>query len=93
MSDLVSPPAALQEEYRQYIEGLQRPWCAENRSRSRDVYEVMSERDRAEVHGIMAHWARYITPFAEAWWKERGYSIVWPDDNSKPEQYCKLEAA
>lgn len=93
MSTIVSPPNALREEYCRYIEGLQRPWLAENRSRSKDVYPVMSERDRAEVHSIMARWATYITPLAENWWKERGYGIIWPDDNTKPEQYYKLEAA
>lgn len=91
--EIVSPPAALRKEYWRYIEGLRRPWFAANRSRSKDVFEVMSKRDRAEVHDIMARWEQYISPLAEAWWKEHGYGIVWPDDNTKPEQYYKLEAA
>jgi len=45
------------------------------------------------VHQRMAQWARYVTPFAEAWWKERGCGVKWPDDNSKPMQVFKLQTA
>lgn len=85
---------ALTEEYRAYIDRLHFEWKQrpENQSRSKDVYEVMSERDRAIVHAIMNSWSAYVTPFAEAWWKERWYEVRWPDDDSKPMQVRNLAA-
>jgi len=82
---------ALDAEYRKYVGKLQAAWIARNRSTSRDVLEVMSPRDREEVDNIIARWGRYITPLAEAWWRERGYEVIWPDDNSKPVQFRKLD--
>ena len=92
------PPAqaefdALDEEYRAYISELKVSWLVQNRFDSWDVYEVMRPEERKKVHQRIAQWGRYITPFAEAWWKKRGYAVVWPDDDSKPMQVCKLEAA
>jgi hypothetical protein len=81
---------ALDKEYREYVERLRIPWLFENRVRSKNVYEVMDEEERKEVHERMAAWSRYITPLAEAWWKKRGYGIIWPDDDSKPVQLYKL---
>jgi hypothetical protein len=84
---------ALNKQYGEYIGRLKTSWLSENRMRSGEVYEVMRSEERAEVHRRIAAWGRYITPFAEAWWKERGYGIVWPDDNSKPMQIYRLQAA
>jgi hypothetical protein len=80
-------------EYKKYIDDLRSKWRQrpENQSRSKDVYEVMSEYDRAIVHAIMNRWPAYITPFAEAWWRERGYEVRWPDSDSEPMQVRKLE--
>jgi len=50
----------------------------------------MNERNREEVDNIIAIWGRYITPLAEAWWEERGYRVVWLNNNSKPIQLHKL---
>jgi len=82
---------ALWQEFRAYVESLQRSWAARNRVHSKDVYEVMRPKERAEVDACIAGWARHITPLAEAWWKERGYGVVWPDDNAQPMQLTKLE--
>jgi hypothetical protein len=83
--------AALLEEHIQYIEQLKAQWLSQNRVRSRDVYEVMRPEDRQEVHRKIKEWETYITPIAEAWWRERGYGVIWPDDNSKPMQVYKLK--
>ncbi len=32
-----------------------------------------------------------IGPVAEAWWKERGYGCVWPEDDSEPMKVYELE--
>lgn len=77
---------ALSAEYKTYINGLRADWLAQNRVKSKDVYEVMRPEEQALVHRRIAEWADYVTPYAEAWWKERGYGVKWPDDNSKPMQ-------
>jgi hypothetical protein len=79
-------------EFRTYVEELKRKWTVGKRVDSKEVYEVMNARDRERVDNIIDAWGRYITPFAEAWWKERGYGVVWPDDNSEPMQVVKLDA-
>lgn len=84
---------ALNVEYEAYIQELWRPWLQENRVRSRDVYEVMRSEEQELIHRRIEQWARYVTPFAEAWWKEHGFGVVWPDDNSKSMQVYKLESA
>lgn len=84
---------ALDKEFQAYIGRLKTEWLASNRSRSKDVYEVMRPQERTEVHHCIDRWGKYVTPFAEAWWKVRGYEVVWPDDNSKPMQVRKLDAA
>jgi hypothetical protein len=78
-------------EYKAYIEKLKREWRSENYVRSNNVYEVMDSREREGVHARINQWARYITPFAETWWKERGYEVLWPDDSSKPMLVRKLK--
>jgi hypothetical protein len=80
----------LNVEYKKYIEGLWARWIPENRVRSRDVFEVMRPEEQAKVRRVADLWADYVTPFAEAWWKERGYGVIWPKDNSKPMQVYKL---
>lgn len=85
------PSVELRTAYQAYVTKLRTAWLTENRSRSKGVFEVMSQTDKDEVRRIMARWEAYITPLAEAWWKERGYGIVWPTDNALGEQYFKLE--
>lgn len=53
----------------------------------------MDSYEREEVQRRIRQWQMYITPFAEAWWKERGYEVFWPDDSSKPMQVRKLEVS
>lgn len=92
---------ALDKEFREYVNKLKTDWLAKNPANvardifgvQKDVYEVMNQRDRDRVHAVIAQWGRYITPIAEAWWKERGYAVVWPDDDSKPVKYYKLKGA
>ncbi len=83
---------ALNKEYKVYIEKLRRDWVPRNQVDSNRVYEVMYPHERAKVQENISAWSRYITPFAESWWKERGYGIVWPEDDSNPIQLYKLEA-
>ena len=83
----------LNVEYEAYVRRLRVAWLRENRFDSKDVYEVMHPTEREKVHECIAQWKRYITPFAEAWWEERGYGVVWPEDDSNPMQVYKLKAA
>lgn len=76
-------------EYKAYIDKLWADWRDANRVRSKNVYEVMDPHEREEVHRRMRQWEVYITPLAEAWWKERGYEVSWPDVSSKPMQVRK----
>lgn len=73
----------LNAEYKKYILALRRVWLAENRDKSRVLYELMSPDQRAHVHRVTTRWQEYITPIAEAWWAERGYAITWPEGESK----------
>lgn len=82
--------AALDKEYRAYIEKLQIAWLAHNRMSSRDVLEVMRPEERAEVDRRIAVWIAYVTPLGEAWWAERGWGVIWPTDNSEPMKVYKL---
>ena len=84
---------ALDAEYKSYIKELRSTWLARNRVRSKNVYEVMSEEEREKVHQCIGSWKRYITPLSEAWWQERGFGVMWPDDDSEPMKVHKLEAA
>jgi len=93
MSTTEAEVRALNTEYETYIRKLRAEWLAKNRPRSRDVYEVMRPEEQAEVHRCIARWQDYVTPLAEAWWKERGYGVVWPDDDSKPMRVYKLKVA
>jgi hypothetical protein len=87
---------ALNLEYGEYIGELKRKWLAENRMISNgilasNVYETMDTEERAEVHGLINEWGQYITPLAEAWWKARGYKVIWPNDNEQNIKLQKLE--
>jgi len=84
---------ALGQEYEAYIRKLKVEWLAKNRITSGDVYEVMRPHEREKVHQRMAEWGTYVTPFAEAWWKERGFGVIWPEKESEPIQVYKLEQA
>lgn len=53
----------------------------------------MSPAEQAKVEEKKSELSRYITPLSEAWWKERGWGVLWPDDDSKPMQVFKLETA
>ncbi len=81
---------SLDIEYRAYIARLRADWDAHHPFRSNDVFEVMRPEERRRLQQHIEQWGRYVEPFAEAWWKERGYGVIWPDDNSKPMQVHKL---
>ena len=93
VTSIQSEVDALNAEYEVYVRKLRTEWLSQNRVDSNDVYEVMRPEQRAEVHQRIAQWGRYITPLAEAWWKERGYGVIWPEDDSKPMQVYRLGAA
>jgi hypothetical protein len=76
--------AVLELEYKSYVDTLRAAWIRENYVRSKDVYEVMSEMDRARVNQRMRAWDRYITPLVEKWWEDRGYVLVWPENDTDP---------
>ncbi len=80
-------------DYRAYIEQLRTAWLETKRVTSKKVLELMCPDERAEVDVRVAEWARHVTPLANAWWKERGYGVIWPADDTKPEQHFKLEPA
>ncbi len=77
--------------YQMYISEIRAQWLASHRVESKDVYEAMSRENRERVHQVIAEWGRYVTPLAESWWRERGYGVVWPDDDSKPMRIYKLK--
>lgn len=82
---------SLCEEFKLYIDELKTKWNGDNRPpQFRDVYEVLRPDERKQIEDHINHWGIYIKPIAEAWWKERGYEVNWPDDNSKPVGYYKL---
>ncbi len=88
---------ALSQKYRLFIQDLKSKWLVENRTRSRglgfgnDCYETMSPNQRKDVDNKIKQWGIYITPLAEAWWKERGYGVIWPDDDKENMKLYKLE--
>lgn len=84
---------ALDKEYREYICRLRSEWILQNRVHSNDVYEVMRPEEQARVHSRIDQYKRHITPIAEAWWKKRGFRVVWPDDDSMPMKLHKIEVA
>jgi hypothetical protein len=51
----------------------------------------MYPHEQTKVHEKISEWDRYITPISEAWWKQRGYGVVWPKNNIDPVGYYKLE--
>ncbi len=82
----------LNAEYESYISKLRVDWLAQNRVNSKDVYEVMSPVEQNKVHQYIDQWSKYVTPLAEAWWKQRGYGVIWPDNNSETMKVHRLEA-
>lgn len=89
----ISETETLWREFKAYVDALKTAWLRDNRIDSKDVYEVMRPEDQQRVRGRITQWEAYITPLAEAWWKERGYGVIWPDDNSKPMHIQRLAAA
>lgn len=79
------------KQHRAYVEDLQRRWLVGKRSTSKDVFEVMRPKEREQVYQTIRNWEVYITPIAEAWWRERGYGVIWPEKNSDPMRVYKLE--
>jgi hypothetical protein len=81
----------LQAEYTEHMESLKHAWLRENNTMRGhpECYEVMRDKDRQQVHSVMRSYHSYITPIAEKWWKDHGWTIHWPKDNSDPCQYTK----
>lgn len=84
----------LRVAYQAYIETLRRDWLDQFRIQSRNAYEMTRPEQREEeIDACIAGWRIYKTPFEEAWWKERGYKVVWPDDDLQPMEVHRLETA
>ena len=63
---------ALNKDYKNYIEQLQRRWLRENNHpHGHRLYELDPE-ERKRVDALIRSWEQYVTPFAERWWKRRG---------------------
>ena len=85
---------ALHRTHREYIEGLQKEWLQENNHRPKAwrLYELDAE-ERQRVDGVIRNWEEYVTPLAEAWWRERGFGVRWPKKSSESCEYYKLKTA
>ncbi len=84
----------LEAEFIPHIEDVRRKWMQENNRipMGAGLYEL-DPQEQNRVKWVIAAWERYITPIAEAWWRERGYEIIWPEQSSDPCTYRKLVAA
>lgn len=83
----------LGKEYKVYIDTLWARWIMEHPFHCRNVYEAMDPWEREELQRHIDKWGVYITPFAEKWWRERGYGVRWPEQNTEPMKIFKLETA
>jgi len=81
---------ALNEEYNEYVQKLKQEWLMKNPVSSDRVYETMDRHEMDEVEKKRVQWDHYIRPLVEAWWKERGYEIIWPDESSKKVKIRKI---
>lgn len=81
------------KQFKEYAEDLKRKWDTQNPLHTVNVLEVMSRTELEQVQRHLQRWASYVEPLAEAWWKERGYGVKWPADNSKPVSYHKLQSS
>ena len=79
------------KEHRKYIEEIRFRWLPNNQIESTRVYEIMYPHEQERVHQKISEWEKYITPISEAWWKERGYGVVWPENNTDPVGYYRLK--
>lgn len=82
---------ALNSEYEAHTRELKFQWMRQNNTMKNhpDCYEVMRDQDRKEVHDIIRSYDAYITPIAEKWWKDRGWTIHWPTDEEPRCKYTK----
>jgi len=81
----------LHTEYEAHMKELRSQWMRQNNTMINhpDCYEVMRDRDREEVHAIMRRYEAYITPIAEKWWKDRGFTLHWPTEEESRCAYTK----
>ncbi len=82
---------SLDTEYQEYIKRLKVEWHQQNPFHSRNVIEVWSNHEREQADQHIARWKCYVTPLAETWWKERGWGIIWPDNDAESTKVFKLE--
>ena len=88
-SEEISEFRRLHARYADIITRLRIIWVAKNKPHSENVWEVMHDSEKREVELVIHMWDRYVTPLAEAWWKRRGYTIHWPENNNEPCRYSK----
>lgn len=81
----------LDMEYQQFIAAERVKWNAENHIHSNNVWETMYEFEREACRSLVKKWEYHITPISEKWWKDRGYGVIWPEDNKDPMKVYKLD--
>ncbi len=86
--------AEYSREFERYINTLRQEWLTKHRIKFGNVvYETMNQEERERVNSVIRSWGVYITPLAESWWKERGYGMTWPEDDTEPVEIFPLKAS
>ena len=83
----------LDAEFKLFVTDLQREWLASNKPQIKNVAPVaMTNRhERENIESTQSKWRAYITPIAEEWWLGRGYKVIWPDCDTDPVKYERIE--
>ncbi len=86
--DIAQEFQTLHAQYEEEMTSLRHAWLLQNNPfrNHPDCYEVMRESDRRGVAGVITSFEAYMTPIAEKWWKDRGWTMEWP---TKTEPCCK----
>lgn len=80
----------LNEEYQRYIAGERTRWIEARGIRTDTLAPLLSQEARNKIENLSHAWSEHITPLAEAWWNQRGYGVVWPEEHTRPMQVYKL---
>ncbi len=84
----------LNRQFEDYINALRQEWLTKHRIKFGNVvYETMNPNERERVNSVIRSWGVYITPLAESWWKERGYGITWPENDTEPVEIFPLKTS
>ncbi|MCA9353701.1 hypothetical protein KC842_02410 [Candidatus Nomurabacteria bacterium] len=90
--------ARLNKQYEKFIFKLRWDFFSKRENKiptSDKVVEIMTQQEREDLRRLQSvainRWNEYVTPIAEKWWRDRGWGVIWPDDDSKPMQAYKLD--